>query len=424
MSTKQLFRPAAFNAKQVKWLGDIVLVRPISFSFLTLFAISLATIIIAFLTWGSYTKRATVSGQLIPNTGLVKVYVPQSGIVFQKHVLEGQTVKQGDVLYVLSSERQSSTQGDTQIAISRQVEAREQSLRDEFTKTQSLQQDERTALFKKVAGLQAEIAVLGNQIEGQKSRTALVQESVARYQSLLTQDYISKEQLQQKQEDLLDQRNKLDGLERDRITVGRDLAEQQSNLSSLSLKQQNQLAQIDRVLASTGQELTESEAKRRLVITAPEAGIATAVTAEIGQAVDTSKPLVSIVPVNAVLQADLYAPSKAIGFVKAGDAVLLRYQAYPYQKFGHAKGIVASVSKTALPASELTSVGAFSSSAAPGSNEPMYRITVSLNQQTVSAYGKAQSLQAGMLLDADVLQEKRRLYEWVLEPLYSLTGKL
>jgi membrane fusion protein len=29
-----------------------------------------------------------------------------------------------------------------------------------------------------------------------------------------------------------------------------------------------------------------------------------------------------------------------------------------------------------------------------------------------------------MLLDADILQEKRRLYEWVLEPLYTLSGKL
>ena len=40
------------------------------------------------------------------------------------------------------------------------------------------------------------------------------------------------------------------------------------------------------------------------------------------------------------------------------------------------------------------------------------------------AYGNAQPLQAGMVVEADVLQEKRKLYEWVLEPLYSLTGKL
>ncbi len=424
MSTEQLFRPTALNARQVKWLGDIVLVRPISFSFLTLFAVFFASVIAVFLVWGSYTKRVTVSGQLIPNTGLVKIYVPQTGIVFEKHIVEGQVVKKGDVLYVLSSERQSSTQGDTQGAISRQVESRQQSLRDELTKTRFLQQDERNALTKKVAGLQAEISNLNNQIEGQRSRTALAEESVTRYQGLLTKDYISKEQLQQKQEDLLDQRSRLEGLERDRISVGRDLNEQQNDLSSLSLKQQNQLAQIDRTLVSTGQELTESEAKRRLVITTPEAGIATAVTAEVGQAVDTSKPLVSIIPADAVLQADLYAPSKAIGFIKPGDSVLLRYQAYPFQKFGHANGNVTSVSKTALPSNELGGMSNLSSTGVVVNNEPLYRITVSLSKQSISAYGKSQPLQAGMLLDADILQEKRRLYEWVLEPLYSLTGKL
>lgn len=380
-------------------------------------------IVAAFLAWGTYTKRNTVAGHLIPDVGLVKVYVPQPGIVLKKQVVEGQGVKQGDVLYVLSSERQSSTQGDTQAAISNQVEARQQSLREEIRKTQLVQNDERAALIKKIGDLQSELVKLESQIESQKSRVKLSEETVLRYQGLLAQDYISKEQLQQRQEDLLDQRSRLQVLERDQISLGREASAQRSELASLSLKQQNLLAQIKRSITSASQELSESEAKRRLIITAPEAGIATAVSAEVGQAVDTSRPLVSVVPTGAALQAHLYAPSKAIGFVKSGDAVLLRYQAYPYQKFGHAKGTVLSVSKTALPSSELTSVGNLSSSSSGGS-EPLYRITVSLASQAILAYGVEHQLQTGMLLEADVLQETRKLYEWVLEPLYSLTGKL
>jgi membrane fusion protein len=121
-------------------------------------------------------------------------------------------------------------------------------------------------------------------------------------------------------------------------------------LTNLAHKQQKQLAQIEREIVNTKQELTESEAKRRLVIVAPETGIATAISAEVGQAVDTSKPLVSVVPDGAILQAHLYAPSNTVGFVKTGDTVLLRYQAYPYQKFGHAEGTVLSVSRTAISA--------------------------------------------------------------------------
>ena len=423
MSNKPLFRTEALNAQQVNWLGNIILARPISFSMMTAFAGILALIVVLFLIWGTYTKRSTVTGQLIPNTGLVQIYAQQPGIVLEKKVVEGQAVKQGDVLYVLSSERQSSTQGDTQNAISRQVQAREQSLRDELIKTKTIQQDDQAAQARKVIDLRAELSALAGQIQGQQSRVALAEQTISRYQSLLSQDYISKEQFQQKQEDLLDQRNRLQSLQRDQITVRRELDAQQHTLGSLSLNQQNQLAQIDRTLASTSQELTESEAKRRLVITASESGIATTVTAEVGQTVDNNKPLVSIVPQGSILQAQLYVPSKAIGFIKPGDSVLLRYQAYPYQKFGHAKGIVISVSKTALPGNEITNMS-IPINGTTQNSEPLYRITVKLNQQTVQAYGKAQSLQAGMLLDADILQEKRHLYEWVLEPLYSLTGKL
>lgn len=118
MSVNKIYRPSAIIAKQTEWLGDTVLLRPISFSFLTAFAMILAIMVMIFLFYSTYTKRSTVTGQLIPDLGLVKVYVPQPGVVLQKRVVEGQAVKQGDVLYVLSSERQSSTQGNIQAGIS------------------------------------------------------------------------------------------------------------------------------------------------------------------------------------------------------------------------------------------------------------------------------------------------------------------
>ncbi|MBC7750924.1 MAG: HlyD family efflux transporter periplasmic adaptor subunit [Candidatus Saccharibacteria bacterium] len=422
MQNKNLFRTEAINAQQVRWLGNIILIRPVSFRMMTLLAVVLAAIVVVFLIFGTYTQRGMVSDQLIPNTGLVQVYAPQTGVVLQRHVLEGQAVQQGDVLYVLSSERQSSTQGDIQAAISGQVKSRVQSLQDEFNKTESIQLNDRAALNNKIADLQLELANLNRQIDGQKNRVTLAGQAVSRYQGLLAQDYISKEQFQQKQADFLDQQSRLQSLERDQITVGLDLNQQRHTLESLSLTQQNQLAQVHRMLNSTGQELTESEAKRSLVMTASEAGIATAVIAEVGQTVDSSKPLVSIVPRGSILQAQLYAQIKAIGFIKPGDAVILRYQAYPYQKFGHAKGTVLSVSKTALPSSDFTNISTINSTAL--NSEPLYRITVKLSQQTIQAYGKPQALQAGMLVEADILQEKRHLYEWVLAPLFSLTGKL
>ena len=298
---------------------------------------------------------------------------------------------------------------------------RQQSYQLERRQTQQIQAEEKVALQQKIAAMQSELAQLNSGIGLQQSRVNLAVETAARYKGLAQQDYVSREQAQQKQEELIDQQARLQTLQRDQITTARELHVQQAELANLTLKQQTQLAQIERNIASTKQELTESDAKRQVVITAPQSGTVAAINAELGQNVDVSHALASIVPRNATLQAQLYAPSKAIGFIKLGDSVLVRYQAYPYQKFGHAHGVVSQLSRAALLGNELNGYLAGNSSLA---NEPFYKITVVLDKQAVTAYGAQQALQAGMLLEADVLQDKRRLIEWVLEPLTSLTGKL
>lgn len=419
MKRVSLFREEALSASRVQWLGEIILIRPLTFRVLTAAAATMAVLVAALFFLGSYTRHSNVSGQLMSDLGVVKVYPPQAGIVLQKLVREGQPVHKGDLLYIVSSERQAGNRSDIQETISEQVARRQRSLRDELEQTRRVQQDEQTALRKKVDALQTEQANVGHQLTSQRSRIELAEDAFKRATQLSEQGFVSKEVKQQKQAELLDQHLRLQALERDEISLGRELLAFSNDLESLPLRQRNQLAQVERQLANTEQEWTESEAKRRIAVTAPESGIATAVTAEVGQNIDGGRPVVSIIPTGAQLQAHLYAPSRAIGFVRKDDHVLLRYQAFPFQKFGHAHGTVISISRLAMSANE------FSGAPASGGNsEPLYRITVQLARQDLIAYGKAQSLQAGMLVEADVLQEKRKLYEWVLEPLFSLTDKL
>jgi membrane fusion protein len=172
-------------------------------------------------------------------------------------------------------------------------------------------------------------------------------------------------------------------------------------------------------VSSTEQQLTEVESRRRVVITAPEAGRTTLVVAEVGQTVDVNQALVTLVPASGELQARLYAPSSSIGFVRAGDAVLLRYQAFPYQKFGQHEGVVDTVSTSAVNPSELAGLPA--TGLEPG--EPVFAIQVKLRSGDILANGETRPLQAGMQLEADILQERRKLYEWMLEPLYSVTRR-
>jgi membrane fusion protein len=102
-----LFRQEAFDFHREHLLGDVVLVRPLSVSLLTGVAVCIALTVMGFAYWGEYTRKAHVAGYLQPNKGVIKAYAPQAGTLIERHVTEGQPVKQGAVLCVVSSERSS-----------------------------------------------------------------------------------------------------------------------------------------------------------------------------------------------------------------------------------------------------------------------------------------------------------------------------
>lgn len=127
------------------------------------------------------------------------------------------------------------------------------------------------------------------------------------------------------------------------------------------------------------------------------------------------------------LEAMLYAPSRTAGFIKPGQKVLIRYQAFPYQKFGLHPGSIVDVSRTPFASTDIpaniagTVLG--NVSRAGHSNESLYRIRVKLDRQTIQVYGSAQSLKPGMTLEADILQDNRKIWEWIAEPLLAIAPR-
>jgi membrane fusion protein len=55
--------------------------------------------------------------------------------------------------------------------------------------------------------------------------------------------------------------------------------------------------------------------------------------------------------------------------------------------------------------------------------EPVYRIVVRLDRQTIRTYDRELPLKPGMVFEADVVQDRRLLFEWLLEPLYGLAAR-
>lgn len=421
MSTNPLFRIEVLEKRRAPRLGSIMLARPISFTYLVIGALVSAAAVITFITFGSYAMRSTATGQLMPINGVIRVMSPSSGVVLEKRIAEGQRVTKGEIIFVLSGERQYGENSFAQASISAQIRSRQRSLNEELSRTTALNRDQSDALKQQIKNLSASTVKWQEQIEAQSSRVAIYAKTALRFQSLYEQNFVSFQQVQDKQAALAEENVVLHSLQRELTAAARDLADAQNNLEALPLRQSMALAAIQRNLNSAEQELIESEGRRTIVITAPVSGTATALTAEVGQTVEPNRSLSSIVPGQSLLEARLFVSSSAIGFIKKGDEVMLRYQAFPYQKFGHAKGWVESVSRAAATSAELGGPVVL-----PGisATDPVYSVIVRLAAQDILAYGKREPLMTGLLVDADILHEQRHLYEWIMDPLYTITGRI
>jgi membrane fusion protein len=411
-----LFRREALESAREKRLGDVALIRPFSATFLTIGAIAVALSLIAFAVWGQYTRKAHVTGYLAPTKGVIKVYATTAGTVVARHAKEGQRVTRGETLFVLSSERGSLAAPEVQAAAIAQLHQRRASLANELEQHGSITVIERHSLEQRVVSMRQEAVQLKAQLATQQARVRGAQSTLARYQTLVKQNFVSEAVVQQKQDELLEQHGRLQVLQRAHVTLQRDLAALELEVGSSALKADTKREGIEREISQLDQQLTEYEAKRALVIAAPADGTVTTVLAEEGQNAGTSTPLLSILPAGAQLQAELLVPSRSIGFIAREQTVALRYQPFPYQRFGLYRGRVKEISKTMISPADATLPVPL--------DGPAYRVTVALESQSVSAYGQQVPLQAGMTLDAEVLLDHRRLLEWIFDPLYSLTRKV
>ena len=418
--SRTLFRDEVLQARQGSGLGRVQLVRPLSLDLITVGVLLVTVAVALFLAWASYTRKATVEGALVPDLGLIRLVPAEAATVIERRVAEGQAVSAGDTLFVLALERPRLL-ANAQADVRRSLAERQRSLQDAARQQDTLTAAQVSALDRRLQALEAERAQVDREQALQQQRLALVQQAYNRLEALRNEQFISDAQVLAKKEELLGLQALVQSLDRQRAVLARERAQLEGERRSLPLLARNTQGGLERDLAALARESAEQDSERRLIVRAPQDGVLSAVLAEPGQAVSPASALASLVPKGAVLQAQLYAPSRAVGFVRAGQDVRLRLEAFPYQKFGQLQGRVVQVSRTPLATGELAAQ-ALATGQAERSGEALFRITVALD--AASAAQLPQPLVAGMRLQADVLLERRRLIEWLFEPLFGLQHRL
>ena len=415
MSNK-LFRQEAIDALREKFLGEATIARPMPFWVLTLLGLVVAGMVIAVAVWGQYTRRERTEGFLQLDVGAAKVSFTDSGRVAELFVKEGQEVKAGVPMARISLERATSASASTGSVVSGELTQRRGSLEKEQGQMRELAEQQLQQVRKKALDLQNEITQIGTDIRLQTQRLTSAKAEALRWAQLAEKKFASDVAARQKQDEATDQEIRLQALKRQKSTLERDLATTKLEEPSVALRARAQQEQVTRQISELQQTMVQEEAKRETIIKAPITGVVTNITVSTGQSVAADAAFATILPAGSKLQVELLVPTRAIGFVTKGKEVSIRYEAFPYERFGQYRGVIADVSQTVWSPGD--KIGPLTV------REPAYRITAKIDRQTVEAMGQEIPLRSGMLVNADILLEKKSLLEWVFEPVLQLRGRL
>ena len=427
-----LFRSQVTQAKQASWLGGIHLAHHPRFSFIAGVALVLACAIITFGAWGKVARKVRVPGILMPQTGTIELSSATSGALLEQLVQEGDWVQQGQVLFVVNTDK-TSAEGSTFALLDSHLAQRRSTLLAERTSRENLHEQRQTQLKDRIRSLAHETIQATQEYALAQRRVVLAQKTSQRFEQMAKEGFVSDLQAQNKQEELIDLQSRTENSQRSGIALAREHSAAQSDLASLQKQLNIDLLQIDRSLASLKQEATENQSRKTSGVLAPQAGQISTLHLPLGAMVQTGQTIASMVPrtepnaqksfAEPMLIAALFAPTRTTGFIQPGQEVWLRLAAYPYQKFGLAKGHVLKVSGTPIAPQDLPHGQGTALLASTQSSEPLYRIQVALASQHVLAFGETHLLRPGMTLEADIIHDVRGVWEWIFEPLLAIHAR-
>lgn len=421
-NSSPLFRGEALKWRQESWIGSVQWIEPLSGKIAAICTVILVMCMVAYVFLGSYTRRIHASGVMLPPEGLVVAEAGQGGVVASLAVHEGEHVKAGERLFSLdvSSWSEAGATGQKILEGLRTGEALLQ------TRRQLLQEDapmELLSLKEELGALQQEYEMLDEQAERDKASLPLIERAMKEMRTAMNTHLVTESQFQSQLYTYVQFMNT-------QSQTLRTLAEMDGRMSDLryridrhKYKVAEGMNDLDVRLSDIQRQIVQAHEAAVAVINARVDGTVDGIRVTVGQRVSPGQSLVSLLPDKAQLLAELYVNSQAVGFVRPGQKVLLKYAAYPYQRFGLYEGEVVEVTKAPLVERGSYMAGghaAMGGAFVPRAGGDVYRIRVRPRRDFIIAYGQHEKITPGMAVEADIAIDKRRLYQWLIDPVVSM----
>ena len=401
-----MFREEVIEGRKARFRVPASIAIPLSWRVVTTFAVvSLATVL-CFLALTPFTRSVTVEGSLSRSAGVAEIVAPRLGTVTDVRVVEGENVKKGSVLATLETDRYGQgSQGFGALATEAIAEQADLTAAQAAAVGSKSHLDIRAA-YARAAAIAEEIALIERQMAAQRGLIETAEQDLERIRGIASNGFISRRDVQIREETLVSRKLALSQSQQQLVSrrLAREEALNEANSIQVTARSEQSRLAVARMDFERAR--ADAEGDRSYTLRSPIDGRVTAIIANVGKSTPAGEVLMSVEPYKSKLIANLRIPSEAIGFVREGQSARLAIDAFPYQRFGHISGKISSV--------------ASAPTIAPGvGTKPYYLAKIELDESSVRAFGRRESLKSGMLAEARVEIARQSLFDWLFEPLFA-----
>ncbi len=381
--------------------------------FLVMLTFVVATI---FVTNAEYSRRANAEGWLVSTAGVVRISTPRPATVSGISVQQGSEVSINQALILLSTDAVMAG-GDTQSdQVLAQIHLEMTELEIQVALTDKQFELETKNLERQMSGFNVELASLAAGLRGQDQRIALAQQKLQQLVDAANGGAVTGWEVIKQRELVSELDQELLRLQQGELRSQRARDVVRSQLASIPGKEKMQRSLLNTRQRQLRQQTAEHEARRLSLVASPVDGVVDSIQVSIGDVAVPGQLMMTVLPANTNLAAEIYVPSRAAGFIQPGQVVRLSYDAFPRQEFGTFAGRVRRVSDYVLLPRDIPQTFSI--------REATYKVEIEIEDSTLLTQSGASLLRPGMMLTAEIVLEKRNLVDWLLEPLRLYRGSV
>ncbi|HDL6963101.1 TPA: HlyD family efflux transporter periplasmic adaptor subunit [Yersinia enterocolitica] len=413
-----IFRQEALEHRAHHWLGSPQIITPVGASIWSMLALVLIISLIIFIAMGTYTQKARLTGSVVHHPAVARIIAPRDGIIISSLVEEGKTVRAGEVIYILNMETQTEF-GGTHHEITAALKSQQAAIEQEIKLKSAAADTERNFLLQKLKNKDAEQQKLDGLIAKAVQQTSWLLQKAQHFKALVKQGIALETEHMARQSEYYSAAVQLEAYQQEKVKLQGEAISIKARLAAIQNDVEVSLEMLRRQTARLDQDLISTEQQRELHITSPIDGTLTGITGLTGNTVQAAQELASVMPTSGQAEVEIFATADSIGELHEGQAVRLRFDAYPYQWFGQYDGIVKSIS-TASVAQHFSII----ERQAHQPQRRYFQVRIIPKNNSVTMAGKTYPLRPGIGVKTDVFIRERPLYEWLLLPLKGARDKI